>query len=270
MISRTPSDLEAQTSAANHLARARLTGAVVKTWPQSVRPKDEAAAYATQELVHEALTASGSGTRIGHKIGCTTQVMQAMLGIPNPCAGGVLSSKVYHGRADLRHADYRRPGVECEIAVSIADDLNLTDKPFSVSSIANHVGAIMAAIEIVDDRYEDYRQIGTPTLIADDFFHAGCVLGHPRTDWRKLDLMMIAGRTMINDVVLGQGVGADVMGHPFEAVAWLANNLAQRGRNLCRGEFVLTGSVVETRWVNFGDRIVITIDGLGEVYASFN
>jgi len=81
---------------------------------------------------------------------------------------------------------------------------------------------------------------------------------------------MIAGRTMINDVVLGQGVGADVMGHPFEAVAWLANNLAQRGRNLCRGEFVLTGSVVETRWVNFGDRIVITIDGLGEVYASFN
>jgi 2-keto-4-pentenoate hydratase len=269
MISRTPA-LEAQEYAGNYLARARLTGAVVETWPESARPKDEAAAYAIQNLVHKKLIASGSGARIGYKIGCTTQVMQAMLGIPNPCAGGILSSNVYHERADLRHADYRRPGVECEIAVSIADDLNLTGQPFSVSSVANHVGAIMAAIEIVDDRYEDYRQIGTPTLIADDFFHAGCVLGHPCTDWRGLNLKTIAGRTMINDVVLGQGVGADVMGHPFEAVVWLANNLAQRGRNLCSGEFVLTGSVVETRWVNSGDRVVIAIDGLGEVFASFH
>jgi 2-keto-4-pentenoate hydratase len=270
MISGTSSELEARAIAANHLARARLTGALVETWPESARPKDEAAAYATQELVHNALTTSGSGKRIGYKIGCTTQVMQAMLGIPNPCVGGVFSSKVYHGQADLRHADYRRPGVECEIAVSISDDLNLTDPPFSVSSITNHVGAIMAAIEIVDDRYEDYRQIGTPTLIADDFFHAGCVLGHPCTDWRELNLRTIAGRTVINDVVLGQGVGADVMGHPFAAVAWLANNLAQRGKKLCGGEFVLTGSVVETRWVNSGDRVAIAIDGLGEVYALFH
>ena len=28
----------------------------------------------------------------------------------------------------------------------------------------------MAAIELVDDRYDDYRSLGTPTLIADDFF----------------------------------------------------------------------------------------------------
>jgi 2-keto-4-pentenoate hydratase len=257
-------------TAASRLAQARLTGSVITALSQPEKPNDEVTAYAIQELVHKALTAAGCGVPVGYKIGCTTQVMQAMLGIPNPCAGGVLGSKVHHARANLRHAEYRRPGVECEIAVSLADDLTPTDHPFDVASIANHVDAVMAAIEIVDDRYDDYRQIGTPTLIADDFFHAGCVLGPPHPDWRRLDLTALAGRTVINGVLMGQGVGMDVMGHPFAAVAWLANSLAKRGRSLRRGEFVLTGSVVETRWVNSGDDVVITIDALGEVCASFH
>lgn len=259
-----------QTRAADRLTRARLAGSIVEILPEPARPQDEASAYATQELVHNALSASGWGTRLGYKIGCTTQVMQSMLGIPNPCAGGILSSKVFQERASLRHADYRRPGVECEIAISIAQDLNLANYPFSISFIAEQVGAIMAAIEIVDDRYENYRQIGTPTLIADDFFHAGCVLGRPCKDWRELDLKMVTGRTLINGVQVGQGAGADVMGHPFAAVAWLANNLSERGQTLRGGEFVLTGSVVETRWVHPGDSVVIAIDGLGEVHASFS
>ncbi len=62
---------------------------------------------------------------------------------------------------------------------------------------------------------------------------------------------------------VGRGRGADVMGHPFEALAWLANSLAQRGRSLRAGEFVFTGSVVETKWVNRGDRVVMEIEGLG-------
>lgn len=82
------SALEAQTSAVNRLARAGLNGSVVETLPAAARPRDEAAAYAMQELVHDALTASGCGARVGYKIGCTTEVMEAMLGIPNPCAGG--------------------------------------------------------------------------------------------------------------------------------------------------------------------------------------
>jgi 2-keto-4-pentenoate hydratase len=68
MNSRSPSVLDAQTSAANHLARARLIGAVVETLPESAKPKDEAAAYATQETFHRALAASGCGTPIGYKV----------------------------------------------------------------------------------------------------------------------------------------------------------------------------------------------------------
>ena len=51
---------------------------------------------------------------------------------------------------------------------------------------------------------------------------------------------------------------------------WLANNLARRGQTLKAGEFVFTGSVVETKWVNRGDRVEMEIDGLGGVTAVFD
>jgi 2-oxo-3-hexenedioate decarboxylase/2-keto-4-pentenoate hydratase len=127
----------------------------------------------------------------------------------------------------------------------------------------------MAGMEIVDDRYVDYKSLDTPTLIADDFFDAGCVLGEPVAAWRSLDLASLSGVTRINGVEVGRGRGADVMGHPFEALAWLANSLAHRGRHLRAGEFVFTGSVVETKWVNRGDRVVMQIERLGTVEAVF-
>jgi 2-keto-4-pentenoate hydratase len=59
------------------------------------------------------------------------------------------------------------------------------------------------------------------------------------------------------------------MGHPLAALAWLANNLAQRGQAIRAGQFVFTGSVVETKWVNRGDRVEMEIEGLGSVAATF-
>ena len=127
----------------------------------------------------------------------------------------------------------------------------------------------MAAIEIVADRYDDYGSLGTPTLIADDFFNAGIVLGGPVEDWRDLDLAALSGRMAVNGEVVGTGVGGDIMGHPLEALAWLANRWSVQGRGLPAGAFVTLGSVVETRWISAGDEVVANIEGLGEVRAVF-
>ncbi len=74
----------------------------------------------------------------------------------------------------------------------------------------------------------------------------------------------------INGKEVGTGRGGDVLGHPFEALAWLANGLAGRGRPLSAGEFVFLGSVVETRWVEAGDRVEIEVEGLGRASARFD
>jgi 2-oxo-3-hexenedioate decarboxylase/2-keto-4-pentenoate hydratase len=232
------------------------------------RPADQAQAYLVQRALHAMLTPH-LGAVVGHKIGCTTRVMQAFLDIPNPCAGGVFEQTVWHSLARLRHDAFVRPGVECEIVVRLGADLRAGPTPHTRESVAHAVEACMPGMEIVDDRYVDYRSMDTPTLIADDFFDAGCVLGAPVADWRRLDLTAVRGMTWINGTEVGRGRGADVMGHPFEALAWLANNLAQRGQALRAGEFVFTGSVVETKWVERGDHVLMRMEGLGEVEAVF-
>ncbi|HEX5077817.1 MAG TPA: fumarylacetoacetate hydrolase family protein [Geminicoccaceae bacterium] len=255
--------------AARLLAEARLDRTRFAGLPDGCRPADEAAAYAIQDALHRRLEAAGRGPLVGYKIGCTTAVMQRFLGIGHPCAGGVLQPGVQRRDGRFRHAGFLRVGVECEIAVALGRDLPAADGPYDRRKVGEAVGACMAAIEVVDDRYENYRALDPLTLVADDFFHAGCVLGEPVSDWRRLDLPALAGRMAINGAEVGSGRGGDVLGHPFNALAWLADLCAARGRPLRAGAFVLLGSVVETRWLAPGDRVEVAIDGLGSAGASF-
>jgi 2-keto-4-pentenoate hydratase len=256
-------------AAARFIADRRLGRRALPALESAIRPVDEVRAYRVQDALHEMLTAAGLGRVAGHKIGCTTKVMQEFLGIPNPCAGGVFASTVWSSPAAVPHASFLHVGVECEIVVRLGADLDPVHAPFTAEGVSHAIEALMAGMEIVDDRYVDYKALDTPTLIADDFFDAGCVLGAPVLDWRKLDIPSLVGTTRINGLEVGRGRGADVMGHPFNALAWLANALAQRGRSLRAGEFVFTGSVVETKWVNRGDRVAMEIEKLGRVEAVF-
>lgn len=232
-------------------------------FPDSLRPADAAAGYAIQDALHAELDRAGAGPITGWKIGCTTPVMQAFLGIDTPCAGGMPARTMRRRAVHLPRAACIRPGVECEIAVVLGASLPADRTPYRREDVARAVVACMVAIEIVDDRYDDYRKLDTPTLLADDFFHAGIVLGDPVRDWRRLDLANAAGTTRVSGREAGRGHGADVMGHPFVALAWLANHLAARGRPLRAGDVVTTGSVVETRWLDPGDVAEATIEGLG-------
>jgi 2-oxo-3-hexenedioate decarboxylase/2-keto-4-pentenoate hydratase len=174
-----------------------------------------------------------------------------------------------HGR--FAHADYVRVGVECEIAVRLDSDLGgLQVGPVDRCAAARAIGACMAAIEIVDDRYRDYRALGAPTLIADDFFGAGCVLGRPVLDLDPVELAATRAVMRMDGVEVGSGVGTDILGEPLHALVWLANNLARRGRKLYAGEFVLLGSLVQTQWVAAGQSVAIENDRLGTARADFS
>jgi len=251
--------------AARAISAARLARKHLAVLPPEIRPRDERDAYRVQDAVHRILTESGSGPVVGYKIGCTTPVMQEYLGIPNPCAGAIFQSGVHASGAALAFDDFLGVGIECEIAVRLCRDLHALDEPVTAAMAAEAIGFYMPAIEIVDDRYLEWRGTDTPTLIADDFFAAGCVLGEPVERDAVPDLATAVGRTMINDLEVGRGIGADVMGHPHNALAWLANNLSARGITLKDGEIVMTGSLVQTIWLSLDDRVHVNISGLGSV-----
>lgn len=258
---------EAERGAATRLAAARMARSRVEPLPEELRPADLDAAYRVQSLVHAQLRADRFGPRIGWKIGCTTPVMQAYLGIPEPCAAGLFAGTRHGSGIRLRARDFLRIGIECEIGVRFGAPLEL-EAARDRSAIVAAIRAVFAAIEIVDDRYADWRTTDTPTLIADDFFAAGCVLGAEVPIEEAGDLATLAGVTRINGAEVGRGIGADVLGHPLDALAFLAANLAARGRRIETGEIVLTGSLVETRWLAAGDEAEIEITGLGAVSLS--
>ena len=252
-------------NAATLIAAARKARTPLASLPTGVEPADEADGYRVQQAVHAILSAD-VGEGIGWKIGCTSAVMQDYLGIAHPCAGGVFARGVHASGASLRHSDYVRVGVECEIAVRLGRDVAAGD----AASVAEAIEAYMPAIEIVDDRYADWSSLGAPTLIADDFFAAGCVLGAAVPAARAPDLLAVTGRAILNGVEVASGTGADVLGHPHHALAWLAGHLAGRGIQLRAGDIVLTGSLVQTLWLNPDDAVVMRLEGLGEVAVRFD
>jgi 2-oxo-3-hexenedioate decarboxylase/2-keto-4-pentenoate hydratase len=224
------------------------------------------ACYAIQTALNEMLTSGGHGKVVGHKIGCTTPVMQAFVGINHPATGRVFDHTVMHGHGTVSRKHFVKIGIECEVAVRLAKDLLPRVESYTRESVAEAVGEIMVGMELVDERYTDYRTLGVRTLAADDFYNAGCVLGEPVKDWHHLDLANLTGRTWINEVEVASGNSSLVMGHPLNALAWLANAHAEHGLpGLKAGEFILLGSVVETQWLNAGDRVRIDVSGLGSV-----
>ena len=83
----------------------------------------------------------------------------------------------------MRFADCIKPGVECEVAVRLAHDL--PPGSYTKETVAAAVGEFVAGIEIVENRYDDLKTLGTPTLIADQVYHVAAVLGDQGgVDWR--------------------------------------------------------------------------------------
>jgi 2-oxo-3-hexenedioate decarboxylase/2-keto-4-pentenoate hydratase len=253
--------------AAAELADRRAACTALDGLPNELVPPDAVGAYAVQDALHPLLRARGWGNVVGHKIGCTTAVMQRYLGISHPAAGSVYAATVHRTPARLRHADYVRPGVECELAVWLARDLRDADLK---SRAADAVEAVALAIEVVDDRYVDFASLAPEILIADDFFGAGCVLGTRIEISRASELHQVTAEMLINGTVVGSGSGADILGDPLAALGWLAGELAGRGRTLGAGEFVLLGSVVQTAWIEPGDDVVARSPDLGCVHIRFD
>src|SRR5437868_3662793 len=103
--------------AASLIREARVSRHPLEPLPEDCRPADEADAYAVQAALNRQLTEAGFGSTSGHKIGCTTAVMQAYIGIDNPCAGEVFARQTHRRHGKFAVSDHLRVGVECEIAV---------------------------------------------------------------------------------------------------------------------------------------------------------
>jgi 2-oxo-3-hexenedioate decarboxylase/2-keto-4-pentenoate hydratase len=221
-------------------------------------------AYAVQDALVGSWLSGGKDTIAGWKIGLTTSRMQQMCGIDQPIAGAILASRVHVSPAKIAAGKFVRLGVEMELAVRIGAPLPRKEK-LAPAQILDCVSGVCAAFELIEDRAADYAALDACSLIADNSWNAGIVLGEAIAADRLEGLTGRAGILMRDNETIGRGMTEDAGGDPLQVVGWVAAMLHRRGRRLEADQWVMTGSIVPTRFATPGEFYHFSIDGLPSV-----
>jgi 2-keto-4-pentenoate hydratase len=235
--------------------------------PARGRPTDRAEGYAIQSRLADI---SGQGVA-GWKIAATSPAGQAHIRVDGPLGGRLLAKRVLdHGASISLDGNLMRVA-EAEFAFRLGRDLPARERPYEVDDVLAAVDSLHLAIEVPDSRYEDFTVVGAPQLIADDACACWFILGPAITaPWREADLRQHAVEGDRNGVVVSRGQGANVLGDPRVALAWIANELRQFGDRLQAGQVVTTGTCLVPIAVAPGDRVRMDFGPFGSVEAAFS
>jgi len=254
--------------AATELLDMRTKRRVVADLPSALRPETLSDAYAIQQRVVAGLAAQGGGRCIGFKVACTNEIAQAALQIDRPVFGRLMSHTTSPSGATLAADQFTHRVIEAEFAFRIGSDVEPVDGGHTTATIANHIDALIPAIEIVDHRFESWA-VGALRVAADNAIHGWWIRGEPVTDWQSHDLTASAVSVTRGGELVTIGSSAAVLGHPLNVMAWLADELPRFGLRLCRGDVVTTGVATDVFEAGVGDSCVADFGPFGTVTVTF-
>ncbi|AWW74408.1 2-keto-4-pentenoate hydratase [Erythrobacter sp. KY5] len=229
-----------------------------------VEPDDAETAYQIQAF-NTRHWLKGGRKQVGHKIGLTSKSVQQQLGVDQPDFGVLFDDMEIASGARVDASALIQPKAEAEIAVVLKSDIVSTDP--SHEQLVQAIDYAVAAIEIVDSRITDWK-ITFADTVADNGSSALFVLGEERKRPEDIDMTGCAMRMTVDGDVASSGTGAACLGHPLNALGWLAATLSQQGEHLRAGDIILTGALGPMITLQESAHIEAAIDGLGSV--SFN
>lgn len=219
-------------------------------------------AYRVQMRMIERRLALPGERVIGKKIGVTSQAVMDMLNVRQPDFGHLLASMNLPEGEPLPMDRMIAPRAEGEIAFLLAKDLQ--GPGITAEQVIEATEYVLPCFEIVDSRIKDWK-IKIQDTVADNASCGMLVVGGAIADPRKLDLSLVGMTLTRNGDIVGTGAGAAALGHPANAVAWLANTMGALGIPLKAGEIVLSGALSALVPLAPGDVLTMTMGGLGSV-----
>jgi 2-keto-4-pentenoate hydratase len=256
-------------TAAQLLSDARIKHVRLAVLPESARPQSTDEAYQCQTALIGNLLAYYGGKVAGYKIACTNAIAQRQLSVNEPFYGNLTSAFCSESPARLDASEFFMRVVEAEFGFRMDRDLPPRASPYSREEIADAVEGVMPSIEVVDSRFDDWLTIGAFSLIADNACNAAWVHGSLIKNWRDFDLAQQPVRVFVNGVLVREGNGAAVLGHPLNALEWLVNALAARGIGLERGQYITTGVTTEVYMAERGDHALADFGEIGRAEVEF-
>ncbi|NBX55392.1 MAG: hydratase [Betaproteobacteria bacterium] len=199
--------------AAECLRQAWQSRSTLSAWPPAVEPRDRAWAYPVQN----AFFSAAQGQHLGWKIAATSLAGQQHIGVTAPLAGRLMRERCHADGAAVDIQRNRMRVAEAEFAFRMGRDV----------------------------RFADFARMGEASLIADFACACDVVMGpQAQVDVQRWDFAGHAVSVAIDGLTVAQGQGANVLGDPRWALAWLAQELCDHGDHLRAGDWVITGTCV--------------------------
>jgi len=235
--------------------------------PAHCRPHTRADAYAIQAE----LAALSGQSIVGWKIAATSPAGEQHIRVAGPIAGCLLSARAREAGARISLTGNNMKVAEAEFAFSMGRPLPKRAKTYSIAEVLEAVASLHPAIEVPDSRYKDFTRVGAEQLIADVACACWFVLGPAaRVDWRVRNLAMHGVAAYRNGAPAGKGSGANVLGDPRSALAWIANELSAYGDGLRAGDVVITGTCLTPVPVSAGDSVKVDFADFGALEVGFD
>lgn len=226
---------------------------------------DPTAAYAVQRTTIERRVAAGARV-VGRKVGLTSPVVQAQLGVDQPDFGVLLDDMRRGDGAEIEADGLLQPRIEAEVAFVLGADLAAGD--LDDVQVRAAVAQMLPALEIVDSRIADW-DITFADTVADNGSSGLFVLGRVATGLDAVEPAEVEMTLTCDGSVVSTGSGAACLGDPLRALAWLARTARNHGDPLRAGEIVLSGALGAMVPVAAGDTFEATVSGLGAVSVRF-
>jgi 2-keto-4-pentenoate hydratase len=214
-------------------------------------------AYEIQEINTKRYLSEGRRL-VGRKIGLTAKAVQQQLGVDEPDFGMLWNDYGYVDGETLPISQFMQPKIEAEIAFVLENDL--PNEEIGMQDLIASIAYVVPAFEIVDSAIADWN-IKLVDTIADNASAGGYVLGTRPRALSEVDLRLCGMVLTKNGVTAATGVGAACLGHPLNAVLWLARKMVAVGRPLHAGDLVLSGALGPMVQINKGDLFTMEVHG---------
>lgn len=242
-------------------------GEVIDDLPLDLKPHTRAEGYAIQAHLGEL----SKRPLFGWKIAATSKAGQEHIGVSGPIAGRILAERAFEDGADLVFGENRMRVAEPEFAFRFATALKPRRKEYTLEDVLGAVGSLHPAIEIPDSRFENFATVGEAQLIADNACAHEFILGSAtEADWRAIDLSQHKATIEAVGGEVHDGIGANVLGDPRDALLWLVQEVTGLGLTIEAGQVVTTGTCAEPLDIEPGDEVIADFGALGDVNVSFD
>jgi 2-keto-4-pentenoate hydratase len=206
--------------------------------------------------------AVAAGARqVGWKVGLTAAAIREQFGVHEPVFGYLLEEGRLDSGVELDLSTWQGAGFENELCLRLARPLR--GPGVTVQQARAALRGCHPAMELVENRGDFSAQLAV--AVADNVQQRAFVIGPEVSLAADADLAAVRCTVDINGTEVAQATGDAVMGDPCASLAWLANKLAEYGRGLEAGQYVMSGSFTRQFPLRPGDVAQTRFHGIGAV-----